>query len=93
MKDKKLQEAIQVIEEAGGFVMMDQDESDVSHLVSDDEVKNQMHKKDYEERKQMAFDDFDEAIKKKNCSFTMMEDICFENGVDLDDLEDWLLSQ
>ena len=89
-KDKKLEEAIRTIEEAGGFVMMNNDESDVSHLVSDEEVQKAIHKKEYEERKEECFEEFQEMLGNKNFSMTKVDNLLYSYGVDLDDLEEFI---
>lgn len=91
MKNKEeLNKAIQVIEEAGGFVMMNDDESDVSHLVTDQEVENEVYKKEYEERKNECFEEFQKMLGSKDFSMSKVDDLLYSHGVDLDDLEDFI---
>lgn len=89
-KDKKLEKAIRTVEEAGGFVMLNNDESDVSHLVSDEEVEKEMYKKEYEERKNECFDEFQEMLGSKDFSFNGVDNLLYSYGLDLDDLEDFI---
>ena len=84
----ELENAIRVIEEAGGFVMM-QEVNDLA-LLSDEDVQLEVDHKAYESRKKDAFDDFDKALGSKNFSYGMVEDICYENGIDMDDIEEYI---
>jgi hypothetical protein len=50
------------------------------------------YKAEYESRKADAFEEFDEALGSKNFSMNMVDDICYENGIDLDDIEEYIFS-
>lgn len=103
MEDKKLNEAIDMIENAGGFVMFpetDKDERNIrsqtfieeNSIMDDIDKEEEKYKNDYEERRNDAFEEFDEALKQKNFSYSDVEDICYENGIDMDDIEDYINS-
>ena len=103
MADNKLNEAIDMIENAGGFVMFpetDKDERNIrsqtfieeNRIMDDIDKEEEKYKNDYEERKNDAFEEFDEALKQKNFSYRVVEDICYENGIDMDDIEDYINS-
>lgn len=103
MADNKLNEAIDMIENAGGFVMFpetDKDERNIrsqtfieeNRIMDDIDKEEEKYKNDYEERKNDAFEEFDEALKQKNFSYSDVEDICYENGIDMDDIEDYINS-
>lgn len=103
MADNKLNEAIDMIENAGGFVMFpetDKDERNIrsqtfieeNRIMDDIDKEEEKYKNDYEERKNDAFEEFDEALKQKNFSYSDVEDICYENGIDMDDIEDYIFS-
>lgn len=89
--DKNLQKAIDIVEQAGGFVMFSDEqlqEIESTSIVDDD----------YLERKKNAFKELDHifygSIKRgKEPSMAEMEDALLENGIDMDELEDWLLNQ
>lgn len=95
-KDKEVENAISIIEEAGGIVILPDNEfDDIAARESsqiDSEIKDDQYSKEYEERKAEAFKEFDNSIGKKNFSFSDVEDICFENGIDLDDIEEYINS-
>jgi RNA processing factor Prp31 len=103
MADNKLNEAIDMIENAGGFVMFpetDKDERNIrnqtfieeNRIMDDIDKEEEKYKNDYEERKNDAFEEFDEALKQKKFSYRVVEDICYENGIDMDDIEDYINS-
>lgn len=103
MADNKLNEAIDMIENAGGFVMFpetDKDERNIrnqtfieeNRIMDDIDKEEEKYKNNYEERKNYAFEEFDEALKQKNFSYRDVEDICYENGIDMDDIEDYIFS-
>lgn len=95
-KNQEVENAINIIEDAGGIVILPDDEfNDVAARESsqiDSEIKNDQYSKEYEERKAEAFKEFDSSIGRKNFSFSDVEDICFENGIDLDDIEEYINS-
>jgi hypothetical protein len=85
--DQELQKAIDVIENAGGFVMLSDDE--ISYIESRYEVDS-----DYAKRKKEAFKEATHALHhNRSLSFTDIEDIMSENGMDMDEIEDWIESQ
>jgi len=98
--EKKLQQAIDLIEEAGGIVMMqsmeEQEaiarESDLLDQTAQEQLANEKYKKEYEDRKTNAFEEFDELLGSKNFSVNAVDDICYENGIDLDDIEEYIFS-
>ncbi len=95
--NEKLKEAINVVENAGGIVMMQESMEEHELLLResakiDQEIEKSKYKTEYEERKNDAFEELENALGKKNFSFQKAEDILYENGLDLDDMEEWLLS-
>jgi ATP-dependent Clp protease ATP-binding subunit ClpA len=91
--DSKLQKAIDLIEEAGGIVMMQSTEESEA-MMREAELIEQTATKQAEEAKYKAdaFEEFDEALGSKNFSMNMVDDICYENGIDLDDIEEYIFS-
>jgi len=98
--DSKLQKAIDLIEEAGGIVMMQStEETEMMHRESErleaearEQAEQAKAKADYESRKADAFEEFDEALGSPNFSFSGIDDICMRNGIDLDDIEEYIFS-
>lgn len=86
MKKQKIQDAIDIIENAGGIVMMP-DDQDLPEI-SEDDVLNEQHKREFQERKQQACDEFDELLGSENFSFQAVEEICYANGVEMDYIEE-----
>jgi len=102
-QDVKLKEAIDIVENAGGFVMFpesDQDELKIrtetlkaeNKVIEDEEAIEAENKREYEERKQNAFEEFDKLLGSKNFSVSAVDDICYENGIDLDDIEEYIFN-
>jgi len=93
-----LEKAIELIEEAGGIVMMatdpeDQEDRDayLRKLEAQEEKEKEELRKWQEERKVILSDmakDFDKMLGNKNFSITAMEDMVHGYGCDMDDLED-----
>ena len=48
--------------------------------------------KEHEENRRHAFNDMAKAIEEEGTTFGTLEDICMNNGVDMDEIEDFLLS-
>lgn len=98
--DSKLQKAIDLIEEAGGIVMMQSmeeteamaREAELLEQTAKEQAEEAKHKADYESRKSDAFEEFDEALGSPNFSFSGVDDICYRNGIDLDDIEEYIFS-
>ena len=98
--DSKLQKAIDLIEEAGGIVMMQSTEETElmmreAELIEQTAIKQAEeanHKAEYESRKADAFEEFDELLGSKNFSINAVDDICYENGIDMDDIEEYIFS-
>ena len=98
MKDK-LKEAIDLIEEAGGIVMMQSDDDDLISRDAElldktakDEADAEKYKREYESRKADAFEEFDEMLGSPGFCFNGIDDLCYEHGIDLDDIEEWIYS-
>lgn len=96
--NKQLEDAIRLIEEAGGFVMFQGDIEDHDTPLTEAqieamEVENRKAVDDYLERKNEAFRRFDKLLGSKNFSYGKVEDICFEEGIDMDEIENWIHSQ
>lgn len=101
--DQELEKAAKVIEEAGGFVMFPEDsqqERDIRkqthNLELQEEAKKQAEidesKSDYEQRKANAFEEFEEELGSPGFSFNEVSDLCYRNGIDLDDIEEYIFS-
>ena len=99
---KDLDDAIRTIEDAGGFVMLPDDEKsqrEARQAVFDAERKVEQAeidegKADFESRKKDAFKEATHALyHKKTLSFEDIDDIFFENGIEPDYIEDWIESQ
>ena len=95
----KLCKAINLIEEAGGIVMMSQDFNEESE--SRDDYLARLEMKEQEEKEQLfkwqeqrkeslndMADDFDSMLGSKNFSVTAVENMVHSHGLDMDDLED-----
>lgn len=95
-----INEAIEVIEAAGGFVMFPETEEEQSEIIThalklqdiEDLEAKKRFQKEYEERKTQAFEEFDELLGKPNFSINAVDDICYANGIDMDDIEEWINS-
>ena len=95
-----INEAIEVIEAAGGFVMFPETEEEQSEIIKhanqlqdiEEESARKRFQKDYEERRAQAFEEFDELLGSKNFDINAVDDICYSNGIDMDDIEDWIFS-
>jgi len=93
-------EAIEIIEQAGGFVMFPESEEEQSEIIThalklqdiEDEAARKRFQKEYEERKAQAFEEFDQLLGSKNFSINAVDDICYGNGIDMDDIEEWINS-
>ena len=95
-----INEAIAVIEAAGGFVMFPETEEEQNEIIKhannlqdiEEESARRIFQKEYEERKTQAFQEFDELLGSKNFNINAVDDICYENGIDMDDIEEWINS-
>lgn len=95
-----INEAIEIIEQAGGFVMFPESEEEQSEIMKhamdlqniEEESARKRFQKEYEERKAEAFEEFDQLLGSKNFSVNAVDDICYENGIDMDDIEEWINS-
>jgi hypothetical protein len=100
MEKCTLNEAISIIEAAGGFVMFSESEEEQSEIIThalklqdiEDESAKKRFQKEYEERRAQAFEEFDKLLGKPNFSINTVDDICYQNGIDMDDIEDWIFS-
>jgi ATP-dependent Clp protease ATP-binding subunit ClpA len=98
--DTKLQKAIDLIEEAGGIVMMQSTEeteammreAELIESTAKEQAENDQYKREYESRKADAFEEFDELLGSKNFSMNAVDDICYGNGIDMDDIEEYINS-
>lgn len=95
MKNKKLEEAIKVIEEAGGFVMMQSINKEEYAEMTDgriEELEEEERKRfeEYQSRKKDAFNDFQKMLKRKDFSISGVEDMIHYHGLDMDDLEEMI---
>ena len=95
-----INEAIEIIEQAGGFVMFPESEEEQSEIIKhanelqkiEQEADRKRFQKEYESRKVQAFEEFEELLGKPNFSINAVDDICYENGIDMDDIEEWINS-
>jgi len=98
---KDLTDAISSIEEAGGFVMFPEDSAEERNIrqqthileqkkLQEEEALEAEIKSDYEQRKKEAFKDFDKMLGKPGFSFNGVSDLCYEHGIDLDDIEEYI---
>lgn len=98
--DNKLQKAIDLIEEAGGIVMMQSTEetevmareSELLQQTAIEQNEKAKNKADYESRKVDAFEELNKALGSPNFSFVGIDNICYRNGIDLDDIEEYMFS-
>lgn len=97
----ELDKAIKVIEDNGGFVMLPETEAEQREVrketlslekkrEEDIQAEIDESKADYESRKKDAFEEFDRALGSKKFSMNMVDDICYKNGIDLDDIEEYI---
>lgn len=91
---EELKAAINLIEEAGGFVMMQtsiDEEIPLTEAQMDaiEEEQNQAFD-DYQERRREAYKRFDKLLGSENFSYNRVEEICFEEGIDMDDIENYI---
>lgn len=86
--NKKLENAIQLIEEMGGVVLM-QDNQDLPDL-TDDDIQLSIDRKEFEKRKEAAFDEFDKMLGSKNFSYQAVEDMMFGHGLEMDYIEEYI---
>jgi hypothetical protein len=92
---KELADAIKLIEDAGGFVMMQGDLEDqvapmTESRLEELEAEQRKHFEEYQQRKRECFKEFDELLGRKDFSFSKVEDLCYEHGMDLDDIEEYI---
>ena len=95
MENEELKKAIEVVENAGGFVMMQGDLEEEIAPMSDArlkelEAREQESINDYNERKEECFEDFQKMLGRKDFSIAKVDDLLFKHGLDLDDLEDFI---
>jgi len=98
--DDKLQQAIDLIEEAGGIVLMQSTEETemmareaaMLEKTAEEQIREAESKKDYEERKANAFEEFEEELGSPGFCFNGVDDLCYRNGIDLDDIEEYIFS-
>lgn len=88
-----LEDAIAVVEAAGGFVMLEDMNFETEQELEERQTKEKDRFNEYLDRKKQAFKEFDQLLGRKDFSFSKVEDICYENGIDMDDIEEWIHSQ
>lgn len=86
--DKKLENAIHLIEEMGGVILM-QDNQDLP-VLTDDDIQLSIDRKELEKRKEAAFDKFDKMLGSKNFSYQGVEDMMHEHGLEMDYIEEYI---
>jgi len=89
----ELEKAIAIVEKAGGFVYMEDLDFETEEEIQRASAEAQEELNDYLDRKKQAFKKFDQALGSKNFNYGMAEDICYQNGIDMDDLEEWIHAQ
>ena len=95
MIDKNLKKAIGIVEDAGGIVMLQETEEEQALIaresdIIDQAVEEDFYVKEYQERKDQAFKEFDDLLGSKNFSVNAVDDICHENGIEMDDIEKYI---
>ena len=108
-----LAEAIKIVEEAGGFVMMQGDLEQHDAPLTEarmDQIEEEERKsfEEFQSRRRNCHealsDTFDSMLKRNMVAgegqrmrtmsmYEMLEDVCLENGCDMDEIEMWLLNQ
>jgi hypothetical protein len=99
--EKNLDDAIRVVEGAGGFVMLPEDANQErqvrqeTHNLEKEQINLEINfKSDFDERKAEAFSEATHALNtKKDLSFQDIDDIFYDNGIEMDYIEDWIESQ
>jgi hypothetical protein len=91
--NKKLDQAINTVEQAGGIVIMqDTSEPELAPMseskITAIEEEEKERLEDYQNRKNDMKENFDNMIGEQNVSFSSIEDMVHSHGLDLDDLED-----
>lgn len=80
--------------------MLSESEEEQSEIIThalklqdiEEESVRKKFQKEYEERKAQAFEEFDELLGSKDFNINVVDDICYENGIDMDDIEDYIFS-
>lgn len=99
MKNKiTLSEAIKIVEEYGGIVLLEEyDNTELQQRVYKDleeihekEQKEQQRLAELQKSRRLAFEEFQEALGQENFVFETAANICYNHGLDLDDLEDMI---
>jgi len=85
----KVTEAIEVIEQAGGLVIMEDDLYD-DIKIRENEEDRKKHLQELKNKRLEALEDFDKMLGSKNFSVPAVEDMVHGHGLDLDDLEDMI---
>ena len=85
----KVTEAIEVIEQAGGLVIMEDDLYD-DIKIRENEEDRKKHLQELKNKRLEALEDFDKMLGSKNFSVSAVEDMVHGHGLDLDDLEDMI---
>ena len=113
MDKMTLEQAIKIIEEAGGFVMMqgdlEQQDAPLTEARMDEiEAEERKQLEEHQQRRRDCYesldDAFDEMIRKDMKAgegqrlgmmtmYEMLEDVCLDNGCDLDEIENWVHSR
>jgi uncharacterized protein YggL (DUF469 family) len=113
MDKMTLEQAIKIIEEAGGFVMMqgdlEQQDAPLTEARMDEiEAEEKQRIEEFQEKRRECHKElsyaFDKAIRNDMKlgegqqlgafgMYEMLENVCLDNGCDLDEIEDWIHSQ
>lgn len=98
---KELEDAIRLIEEAGGIVMMQGDLTDheqplterqLIDMEAEEQAKLTAWQRSRDEDRNEAFSEMTKQLNKGKLTYSMAENICFENGMDADEIENWIHS-
>lgn len=95
MKNKKLEEAIKIVEEAGGFVMIADHAAPEEAPITESQLDAwesdlEEQKREFELRKEEAREDFHKMLGSKNCSYSSVEDMMLSHGLEMDYIEEFL---
>lgn len=92
---EKLEEAIKIIEEAGGFVFMADTNMPEEIPLTESQIEAweadlEDQKRQFESTKEEARKDFYHMVGSKNCSYTDVESMMLSHGLEMDYIEEFL---
>ena len=92
-------DAISLIEEAGGFVMMPDEDQDLSQFdkLIEKEAFEKVELEEFQKKRKEALanlsEDFHNLIGKPDFSFSDAENLCLYHGCDVDEIETMLFNE